>query len=131
VTVTHTTVAVGTDTLGTLTVIGRDINNNVISEVITPVADSPVSGAKAFKSITSITGAGWVIAGGNDTLVVGFGDIVGLPNVLPLASDVFQVAMGTALINAPTIVVDPALCQNTVVATGANGTLKLRVIYLI
>ena len=71
VTLTHTTVAVGTDELGTVTIVGRDMAGAVQTEVITPVADSLVTGTKVFRSVTSATGASWVIAGGNDTIVIG------------------------------------------------------------
>jgi hypothetical protein len=71
VTITHTTVATGTDTLGTITVVGTDINGAAQSEVMTPVADSTATSTKVFRTVTTVTGAGWVIAGGNDTLVVG------------------------------------------------------------
>ena len=70
VTVTHTTV-VTTDTLGTVVVVGVDLAGQTRSETLTPVADSTVTGVVPFRTITSITGAGWVIAGTNDTLVCG------------------------------------------------------------
>ena len=120
------------DTNGKLVIEGKDIRGYAISEEIIPDAGVTVQGAKAFSQITSINGVGWAQGGtGADTIVIGFGDVVGLPDVLLAASDVFLVAMGTALLNAPTAGVGAAPCQNTVLATGANGTLKLRVIYLI
>ena len=70
VTITHTT-ATGTDTLGTVTITGTDLTGAVISEVITPVADSVATGTLVFRTVTAAVGAGWVIAGGNDTLVIG------------------------------------------------------------
>jgi hypothetical protein len=70
VTVTHTT-ATGADTLGTIEVVGTDLTGTTRTETITPVADSVATGTIPFRTITSITGAGWVIAGGNDTIVVG------------------------------------------------------------
>lgn len=70
VTVTHTT-ATGTDTLGTITVVGTDLSGASRTETITPLADSVATGTVPFRTITSITGAGWVISGGNDTIVVG------------------------------------------------------------
>jgi hypothetical protein len=70
VTLTHTGVT-GTDTLGTVTIVGVDMAGAAQTEVITPVADSLVTGTKIFRSITSATGAGWVINTGNDTLVIG------------------------------------------------------------
>lgn len=71
VTITHTTVAAGTDTLGTIDIVGTDLNNQAITETMTPVADSVATSTKFFRTVTSATGAGWVIAGGNDTLVIG------------------------------------------------------------
>ena len=115
------------DTNGKLVIVGKDVNGNTISEEIIPNAGETVQGVKAFKEIVSITGVGWAQGGtGADTIVIGFGDVVGLPDVLPAASDVFLVAVGTGLINAPTVAVGAAHCQNTVVATGANGTNKLQ-----
>jgi hypothetical protein len=70
VTVTHTTV-VTTDTLGTITVVGVDLSGTTRTESITPIADSVATGTIPFRTITSITGVGWVIAGSNDTLVCG------------------------------------------------------------
>ena len=71
VTLTHTTVATGTDTLGTVTIVGVGPAGQTITEIITPVADSTVTTTNIFRTLTSVTGAGWVIAGGNDTIVVG------------------------------------------------------------
>src|SRR3990170_2415548 len=68
VTVTHTT-ATGTDTLGTIAIVGTDINNRALTETITPVDVTVATGTKFFRTITTITGAGWVINGGNDTIV--------------------------------------------------------------
>jgi hypothetical protein len=71
VTITHATVATGTDTLGTVTIAGTDPSGQTISEVITPLADAVATSTKVFRTVTSVTGAGWVIAGGNDTIQVG------------------------------------------------------------
>lgn len=70
VSVTHTT-ATGTDTLGTIDVVGTDRSGAVIRETLTPTADATVVGTKLFQTVTSVTGVGWVISGGNDTLTVG------------------------------------------------------------
>ena len=130
--VTVAQTAVGAeDTNGTITVIGTDLRGNVISEVIVPNAGETVQGTKAFAKVTSVVGAGWVINEGNDTIVVGFGDVIGLPDFIPAASDIVLAALDTALINAPTVAVGAALCQNTILATGADGTKKLRVLYQI
>lgn len=71
VTITHTQVGGVTDTLGTITVVGVDLAGNVRSESITPISASVATGLIAFRTITSITGVGWVINTGNDTIVAG------------------------------------------------------------
>lgn len=71
VTLTHSTVAAGTDTLGTVTIVGTSLSGQAQTEVLTPVADSTVTGTKIFRTVTSATGAGWVVTGGNDTLTIG------------------------------------------------------------
>jgi len=70
VTVTHTAVT-GNDTLGTITVTGTDARDQVIVDVITPLAGTIATGTKFFKTVTGVVGAGWVINVGNDTIVVG------------------------------------------------------------
>jgi hypothetical protein len=62
------------DTMGTLVVVGKGLHGEALTETLTPVAGSTVTGTKAFRSVTSVTGAGWAIDGveaGNDTIVVG------------------------------------------------------------
>lgn len=71
ITVSHTQVGGVTDTLGTITVVGKDLAGQTISEVITPADGGTATGTKIFRSVTSVTGAGWVINTGNDTIVVG------------------------------------------------------------
>lgn len=70
VTITHTTVA-GTDTLGTVAVVGVDLAGQTRTDTITPVADSTATGVIPFRTITSITGVGWVAVSTADTIVVG------------------------------------------------------------
>lgn len=70
VTVTHTTVT-GADTLGTITIVGTDLNGQAVSEVITPSAGTTITGTKFFRTLTSATQAGWAINTGNDTIVIG------------------------------------------------------------
>ncbi len=85
ITVTHTSVG-ATDTLGTLTITGTDYADTVITEVITPLADTTVTGTKAFKTVSGIDGADWVIAEGNDTITVGTGPALGLPEVVAVST---------------------------------------------
>lgn len=63
--------ATGNDTPGTITVVGTDTRNAPLTEVITLVAGGTATGAAFFRTVTSITQAGWVINGGNDTIVIG------------------------------------------------------------
>ena len=71
VTVTHTQVGGVNDTLGTITVTGKNLAGETISETITPSAGGTATGTKIFRTVTDVTGAGWVINTGNDTIVVG------------------------------------------------------------
>jgi len=70
VTVTHTSVT-GDDTLGTIVVVGVDLSGQTRTDTITPLAGTVATGTIPFRTITSITGVGWVINVGNDTIVVG------------------------------------------------------------
>jgi hypothetical protein len=71
VTVTHTQVGGVTDTLGTIIVVGKGLSGEALTETITPLSGTTATGTKWFASVTSVTGAGWVINTGNDTIVVG------------------------------------------------------------
>ena len=60
------------DTPGTLLVTARTSPGQTITETLIPGAHTVlVTGTKYFSSITSVVGAGWVIDGNNDTIVVG------------------------------------------------------------
>lgn len=61
----------GNDTPGTITIVGTGLNGQAVTEVLTLAAAGSATSANVFKTITSITQAGWVINGGNDTIVVG------------------------------------------------------------
>ena len=115
ITVTHTAVG-AVDTLGTITVEGTDSADAVISEVITPVNGTTVAGLKAFKTVTSVTGADWVIAEGNDTITVGTGPALGLPEI---------VAVSTTNAIAKLNFVDEAVSAVGTHADAANTTVTL------
>jgi len=67
------TVVEAADTPGTIVIVGKDLSGQTITETLTPGADGVlVTGTKFFASLTSATGVGWVIAGGNDTIVIGW-----------------------------------------------------------
>jgi hypothetical protein len=90
-----------------------------------------VQGSKAFAQVTSIVGTGWVQGGtGPDTIVIGFGEKVGLPDYIAASADILMVAHNTALVNAPTVAVSATvLASNTVLVPTGDGTKKLRVLY--
>lgn len=67
-----TTVTVtGADTMGTITFVGTGIDGVALTETVIPIADGTVYTANEFKTVSSATGAGWVINTGNDTIVIG------------------------------------------------------------
>ena len=110
-TVTRTAVSTA-DTGGTVVIVGTDGADAALTETITVGADGvTVAGTKAFKTVTSVTGVGWVIAAGNDTITVGFGALVGLPVVLTAST-------GTALTTLATTVA----VSNTTGGTRATST---------
>jgi hypothetical protein len=72
ITITHATVAAGTDTpLGTITIVGTDLSGSALTEVCVPVADATTTYGKWFASVATITGAGWTAVGGSDTVTIG------------------------------------------------------------
>jgi hypothetical protein len=71
VTVTHTEVGGGVDTLGTIVVVGKGLHGEAVTDTITPLNGTVATSTKVFRSVTSVTGVGWVIGTGNDTIVVG------------------------------------------------------------
>lgn len=124
VTVTQTAVD-AEDTNGTIVVVGTDLAGNVISETLTPNAGETVAGTKAFATITSITGAGWVTGGGADKITVGFGALIGLPDKLTDTAQVLAASLNNVKeANAPTVTVSAsALELNTVdLSSALNGS---------
>jgi len=129
ITVTHATVAVGVDTVGTITIVGTDVFNNVITDIIIPAEADIQFGTKAFKTITSITGAGWVIAGGNDTITVGVGAALGLPFAISAVLDVVFGVVGTAIVQ-PIVTASSTQVANCTVSLAVgtyDGTKKVSV----
>lgn len=119
------------DTMGILTVTGIDLEGKIITENITPVDNTKAVGAKAFKQVTSLVGSGWAQGGsGADTCVIGFDEIVGIPDYIAEDADILMVAHNTALVNAPTFTKSlTSLANNTVTVPTGDGTKKLRVLY--
>lgn len=130
ITVSHTAVST-VDTLGTITITGTDRNDDVISEVITPLNGTIASGTKAFKTVTSVVGAGWVTAAGDDQIIVGMGGLIGLPDKLSLARVLWATLGGTREGTLPSFTVSATvLSTNTIDYNSAwNGT-AAKVVYL-
>lgn len=92
------TAAGAADTPGTITVVGTNYDGVTISEIIIPSAGSTVAGELAFATVTSVTGAGWVIDEGNDTITIGVGDVLGLPFKIAAEAEIVMGVLGTAII---------------------------------
>lgn len=133
VTVAQSITNAAEDTNGILTVTGKDIDGKVISETIIPNGGATVQGVKAFAQVTSIVGSGWVINGADeDTIVMGFGEIIGLPEKIALAADILLVVVSTGVVNAPTVLVSTtSLANNTILFPTGDATKVLRVFYQI
>jgi len=123
ITVTGTTVS-GADTLGTVLVTGTDINGVAITETLTPANGSTVAGLKAFKTVSSIVGTGWVINTTADTIVFGSGDVYGLP-AAPAAAG-YALTLLDATIAGSVVTTNAAISLCTVaVASGAGKQLTV------
>jgi Ca2+-binding RTX toxin-like protein len=64
------------DTPGTVTITGKNLAGETITEILTPSAVDAtlVEGVKWFHTVTGAQGAGWIItAGDNDHIVIGCG----------------------------------------------------------
>jgi hypothetical protein len=70
VTATITGVA-GNDTPGTATIVGTGVNGQPLTEVLTLVAGGLATSTNVFRTVTSITQAGWVAVSTADTIVFG------------------------------------------------------------
>lgn len=121
------------DTNGTIVVVGKDLAGATITETITPNAGATVAGAKAFAEITSVTGAGWVIGEGNDTITVGFGALIGLPDKLTDTAQVLCASLNNAKqATAPTVKVSAtALESNTVDLDSALDGTPVKIYYIV
>lgn len=132
--ITHTTDTT-TDTLGDATVVGTDVDDGAISEVLTLSADGVVTGAKAFKTVTSVTTPSWVQGGGvSDLIEVGFGNLLGLSQVMPAAANVFLAALAGVTRLPDAVAFDAANVEgNTIALNGGtyDGTKTAKALILL
>lgn len=119
--ITHTTDTT-TDTRGSAVVDGTNVDDEVIQETIVISADGVSTGAKAFKTVTAVTTAGWVQAGGvSDLLEVGFGNLLGLSRARAAASEVFLASLAGVTRLPDAIAVHAADVEsNTISLTGGT-----------
>lgn len=131
ITLTHAAVGAA-DTLGTVTVVGTDVNDQPITEVLTPVSGTLVAGLRAFKTVVSVTGAGWVIGEGNDTILVGVGTVLGLPFILNAATDVQLGILGVAPIVPTTVFHATEISKNTTdISSGTYNGSKVAFVFVV
>ena len=125
VTVTHT-MDTAFDTPGTIEIVGTDIDDQVLTESIIAAEDATVQGTQAFKTIVSVTGVGWVISapGNEDSLEIGFGELIGLPDYLLHDTVLFATLTNVREAVHPTVTSSTTvLALNTVdLATALGGT---------
>lgn len=136
VTVTATAVT-GSDTPGTITVAGTNAAGSAITEIIVPAQGSTVAGVKAFATVTGVTGAGWTINTGNDTITVGSGNLIGLPastiagsNPIDGSGDIIATLLGGVGV-APVVGFNASNIENCTVDASSgtyNGTKHLVVL---
>ena len=131
VTVTHAD-AGATDTLGTIDIVGTDICDQALTETITPVANSTVQGLRAFKTVTSVTGVAWVISEGNDQITVGFGELIGLPDLLVNNTVLFATLNAVREATAPVVTFSTTIMAlHTVDLNTALGGTAVVIYYLV
>jgi len=135
--ITVTSTAVGTaDTMGTITITGTNYDDEVITEEIVPVSGSTVAGIKAFKTVTTVVGAGWVVDGDEktaDTIIVGTGNELGLPLVLDTITNVIMGVLGTTITATNPTVGTPATIEETTIdmSSGTYDATKEALVFVV
>lgn len=90
------------------------------------MAATLVTGTKVFKTVTSLTGAGWTATSTADNIIIGYGALIGLPVTLPAAGTV----LGTLdTVVAVKVTTGGTLATSAVTEAGGDGS-KLLVVYL-
>ncbi len=131
VTVTHAD-NVETDTLGTIDIVGTDIDDQVLLETITPGANATVQGTQAFKTVTSVTGVAWATGGSDDTIEIGTGELIGLPDYMVHDRILFASYNNVREATHPTVTSSTTvLALNTVDLNTALNGLVVVIYYLV
>ena len=115
ITVKRTAVSTA-DTGGTIAIVGRDSDGKVITETISVGSDGvTVAGTKAFDSVASVTGAGWVTASTADTIEIGVGTELGLPVAVSAAAKMVLGILDTTITaHNATVSTPPSVAGTTV-----------------
>lgn len=120
------------DTEGTLDIVGTDIDDQVLLETLTPLIGSTIQGTRAFKTVTSVTGVGWIDGGTPDTITVGFGELIGLPDYMPHDRVLFAMLNNVREGTHPTVTSsETVLALNTVDLSTALGGTVVVIYYLV
>jgi hypothetical protein len=122
------------DTVGTLDVVGTDIDDQVLLETITLAQNGIAAGARAFKTVVSATGVGWVedAPGEEDEIEVGFGELIGLPDYLLHDTVLFALLNNVREGTHPTVTSSTTvLAENTVDLSTALGGTVVIIYYLV
>lgn len=125
ITVTHTQVGGVTDTLGTIDIVGKDLNGLPITETITPLDGTVATSTKIFRSVTSVTGVGWVVDTTADTIVVG----VAAGSYLASSGGVLGAVIVNATAAATVVISDKRGTIATLKASIAEGTYPFNVAF--
>jgi hypothetical protein len=136
VTLARTLAGTSLDTAGTVLFTGLDNAGNTITDTLTPgTSTTTVYGTKAFKSVSSIEGIGWVInpdgTSTADTIVCGFGADLGLSHAASADADILTVYDAASLAATASFDgdADGTVSGTFFTPTGANGTLDYTVVY--
>ena len=119
------------DTEGTLDIVGTDLDDQVLTETLTPLIGSTIQGTRAFKTVTSVTGVGWITGGADDTITVGFGDLIGLPDLCVNNTVLFAVFNAVREAAAAVTFSTTVLGLNTVDLTSATDGSAVQIYYLV
>ena len=121
----------GSDTVGTVLVTGTDLDDQVLTETIIPTQNGITQGTRAFKTVVSAVGAGWVTNGGADQVTMGFGDLIGLPDLLVNNTVLFAVFNAVREVAAAVTFSTTVLALNTVDLTSATNGSAVSIYYLV
>lgn len=118
-------------TAGIVTVTGLDPQGRTIAEVMDVADGLTFTGNKIFAVVSSvvISAVAGSDAGATDVIVVGVGNVIGLPSPIDVAAAVKHVYLGGARVASPVIARGPSSSGVDVSAQTYNGSKDLVVFY--